>query len=89
MSIFNTTEKNVSNIDRKLDKSKLLTSSIKSSSTIFSCSIRVIYNRVHRDKNQRLMLKSYIPAVNKSNFPKKHNENIFSEKHINELHSCI
>ena len=45
-----------------------------------------MYNRVHCDKNQRLMLKSYIPAVNKSIFPKKHDENIFSEKHINELH---
>ena len=37
MSIVDTPEKNVSNIDRKLDKRKLLTSSIKSLSTLFSC----------------------------------------------------
>ena len=48
-----------------------------------------MYNRVHCDQNQRLMLKSYIPTINKSIFPKKHYENIFTEKLINELHDWI
>ena len=48
-----------------------------------------MYNIFHRAQNQRLMLKSFIPAINTSIFPNKHYENIFSEKHINELHACI
>ena len=39
-----------------------------------------MYNRVHGDQNKRLMLRSYIPAINTSFFPKKIYENIFSEK---------
>ena len=39
MSIVDTPEKDVSKVDRKLDKRKIRTSSIKSSSTLFSCSI--------------------------------------------------
>ena len=35
------------------------------------------------------MLKSYIPGINISVLPKKHYENIFSEKLVNELHSWI
>ena len=79
MSIVDNPEKYVSNIDRKLDNRKLYKYPIKSSSTLFYCSIRAMYNIFHRDQNQRLMLKSFIPAINTSIFPKKHYENIFSE----------
>ena len=72
MSIVDIPEKNVSKIDRKLEKRKLRTSSIKSLSTLFPCLIREMYNRVHCDQNQRLMLNSYTPAINKSIFPMKH-----------------
>ena len=64
MSLVDTPEKDVSNVDRKLYKKKVHTSSINSSSTLFSCSICEIYNRVHRAQNKRLMLKSFIPAIN-------------------------
>ena len=37
-----------------------------------------MYNIVHLDQNQRLTLKTFIPAINTSTFPKKHYENIFS-----------
>ena len=48
-----------------------------------------MYNIVHRYQNKRLMLKSFIPAINASIFPKNHYENIFYEKLINELHAWI
>ena len=48
-----------------------------------------MYNRVHSAQNQRLMLKSFIPAINTSIFPKKHHENIFSGKLTNELYAWI
>ena len=80
MSIVDTPEKDVSKVDRKLDNRKISISSINSSSTLFSCSIREIYDRVYCAQNQRLLLKSYIPAINKSIFLKKNYENIFSEK---------
>ena len=51
MRIVDTPEKNVSNIDRKLDKRKVRTFSINSSSTLFFCSIRAMYNRVHFSQN--------------------------------------
>ena len=66
MIIVNTPEKDVSKIDRKLDKRKIRTSSINSSSALFSCSIRAMYNRVHRAQNKSLILKSYIPGINTS-----------------------
>ena len=37
VSIVNTTDKYLSNIDRKLDRKKVRTSSVKSSSKLFSC----------------------------------------------------
>ena len=89
MSIVETSKKNVSNIDRKLYKRKVRTSSINSSSTLFSYSICAVYNRVHRSQNQRLMLKTYIPAINKSIFSKKLYENIFSRDFLYELYACI
>ena len=63
MSIVDTPENYVSNVDKKLDKRKVRTSSIKSSSALFSYSIHAIYNRVHRGKNKPLTLKSYIPDI--------------------------
>ena len=56
---------------------------------LFSCSIHAMFNRVNRSGKQRLMLNSYLPGINTSNFPKRHYENIFSEKLVNELHECI
>ena len=35
------------------------------------------------------MLDSYITGINTSILPKKHNENIFSEKIVNEFHAQI
>ena len=35
------------------------------------------------------MLRSYIPVINTSIFPKKYYDNIFSEKLINKLHASI
>ena len=63
MSIVDIPEKDVSNFDSKLDKIKVRTSSIKSSSTIIYCSIRAIHNKFHRAQNKRLMLKSFISAI--------------------------
>ena len=59
---------------------KVRTSSVKSSSKLFSCSIRTIYNRVKCAQKQRLMLNSYIPGVSTSIFPERHYANIFYEK---------
>ena len=78
MSIVYTPENHSSYIDRKLDMRKVRTSSIKSSSTLLSCLICEMYNRVNRAQNKRLTLKSYIPENNTSIFPKKHYDNIFS-----------
>ena len=50
MSIVDTPERDVSKVDRKLYKRKIRTSSIKSSSTSFSCSIRSVYNRFYSGK---------------------------------------
>ena len=46
MSIVDTPENYLSKVDRKLDKRKIRKSSIKPSSTLFSCSISSMYNRV-------------------------------------------
>ena len=35
------------------------------------------------------MLNSYIPGMNTSLFPKRHNDNIFTEKLVNGLHDWI
>ena len=59
---------------------KLRTSSVKSSSTLFSCSIHAMYNKFNCSQKQRLVLKSYLPGINTSIFPKRHDDNIFSEK---------
>ena len=80
MSIIDTPEKVVSNVDSKLDKRKIRTSSIKSSSALFSCSIRAMFNRLHRAQSKRLILKSYNTGIDISILLNKHYANIFSEK---------
>ena len=89
MSIVDNPEKNVSTFNRKIDKRKIGTSSIMSSSALFYFLVHVIYNIVHYDQNKHIMLESYINGINTSILLKKHYENIFSEKLVNELHSCI
>ena len=54
------------------DLSRVCTSSVNSSSTLFSCSICAMYNRLNRAHKQRLMLKSYIPGMNSLIGPKRH-----------------
>ena len=50
MSIVDTPEMDLPNVDRISDMRKVHTSSVNSSSTLFSCSICTMYNRVHCDK---------------------------------------
>ena len=59
MGIVDTAEKDVSNVHRKTDKRKICTLLLNSSSTIISCTIREMYNRVHCAQNERLVLKSF------------------------------
>ena len=77
MIIVDTPEKDLSNVDGKYDTRNVYTSSVKSSSTIFSCSLRAMYNRSNIYQKQCLMLKSYIPEINPLIGPKRHYE-IFS-----------
>ena len=88
MSIVDTPEKDLSNVDRKYDMRKVRTSSVNSSSTFFS-TIRAMYNIVNCDQKQRLVLKSYITGINPLIYPKRHYDNIFTEKLVNELHDWI
>ena len=71
ISIVDTPEKDVSNVDSKVDKRKVRTFSIKSSSTLLSYLERAMHNIVHCAQNQRLVLNSFIPAINTSIFPKE------------------
>ena len=57
MIIVDATENDLSNAEGKSGTRKVCTSSVSLSSTLFSCSVRAMYNRVHRDQKQRLMLK--------------------------------
>ena len=50
MSIGDTPEKCLFNVDQKSDMRKLGMSSEISSSTLFSCSVRSMYNRVNSAK---------------------------------------
>ena len=50
MSVVDTPEKDLSNVDGKSYMRKVITSSVNLSSTLFSCSIHSMYNRVNRDK---------------------------------------
>ena len=58
MRIVDITEKDFYNDEGKSETRKVYISLIKSSSIIFSCSVREIYNRVHPSQKQRLILRS-------------------------------
>ena len=60
MSTVDTPENNLSYVDHKYDIRKVRTSSVKTPSTLFSCSIRSMYNRVNCDQKKRLVCKSYL-----------------------------
>ena len=49
MPIVENPEKDLYNDDRKYDMRKVRTSSVKSSSTLFSCSIRAMYNDLFKE----------------------------------------
>ena len=51
MSIVDTPEKDSAKFHWKSDMRKVRTSSVNSTSTLFSCSICAMYNRVNCDKN--------------------------------------
>ena len=89
ISIVDTTENYLPNVDSKIRHGKSTYIFIKSSSTLFSCSIFAMYNRVNRAKKQRLVLNLYLPWINTSIFPQRHYENIFSEILVNELYYWI
>ena len=84
MSIVDTPEKYLSNVDRKYDMRKIRTSSVKLSSTLFSCSMLRGYNRVNNSQKKYLMLKSYLPGTKTLIFPKTNYDNIFSKNLVNE-----
>ena len=89
MSTFYTPEKYVSNVDRNADMRKILTSFIKSSSTLFivqyvQCIIEFNVLKINVSCWSHLLLKSTHQF-----FPGKNQENIYSEKLINELHAWI
>ena len=51
--------------------------------------MHAIYNNINCNKKKCLMLKSYLPGINTSIFPKIHYENILSGKIVNKLHAWI
>ena len=85
--IVNIPEKDLSNVEGKSDTRKLHTSSITSYST-FLCSVRAMYNRVHHNQKQCLVLKSYIPRID-SWMGSKIKYNHSSENLVSELHNWI
>ena len=62
---------------RKWDMRKVFTYSVKSSSTLFYCLMRTMYNSVNWDQKLSLIFKSYLPWINTSIFTKRHCDNIF------------
>ena len=89
ISIVDTPKKDISTIDRKSEKRKIRTSSVESSPALFYSSIWAMYNIFYRAQNKHLMLKSFILKIGICILTKKNDENIFSEKLVNELHSWI
>ena len=71
MSIVETLEKNLRNFDQKSDIRKVCTYPVKSSSTLFFCSIREIYYRVNRATKKHLMLNYFLPRINTLIFSKE------------------
>ena len=64
LSIFDTPENDLTRVDRKSDMRKVRVYLINSSSILFFCSIRAMYDRVNIAQNKILVSKSYIPGVN-------------------------
>ena len=64
------------------------TSSVKSYSALFSCSVNVMYKRVNCSQNKRLMLNSYITGIDSLIGPNIY-YNIFFENILNELPDWI
>ena len=65
---------------------KLRASSVELSSTLFSCSIRTMHNIINIALKQLLGSESYLPGINTSIYPKKHHDNSFDKKQVNELY---
>ena len=89
LSIVDTPEKDLPNVDWKPDMIKVRTSSVNSSSTLFSWWIHEMHNIVNSAQKQLFVLNSYLPGINKSILPKRHYDNIYSEKLVNILHDWI
>ena len=86
ISIFETPEKYLSNVERKHDMRRLRTSSVNSSPQLFFCFIRAMYNRVNFSKKTYIMLKSYLPVTNTSIFLKRHYGWIEKYPYVMQLH---
>ena len=65
------------------------TTYVKSSSSVFSCSICDNYNRVHRDQNKCPIFKSYNHGVDSWIGDKRCYNSDFNENIVNELHELI
>ena len=68
---------------------KLYTFSVKSSSKLFSCSVSEKYNRLYRFSKPTSNVEFISSWDQYIIFPKRHYDNIFSEKLVYELHDCI
>ena len=71
LNVFDTPEKDLSNIDCKYNMIKVPTSSVNLSSTLFPCSIRAMYNWVNCNQKQCPVLKSYLSGTNISIFQRE------------------
>ena len=63
MKCFDTPEQDLSNFEGIEMTRKVRTYSVNSSSTLFSCSVCSIYNRVNLDQRKGLMIKPYIHGI--------------------------
>ena len=70
-------------IEGKSVTRKVCSSSVKEHSTLFSCSVRAMYNIFNCDKKQCHILKSYVPGIDSSRGPKRYDNKYFSEKFVN------
>ena len=80
---------NHKNFEGKYDRSKVRTSSVNLSSTLFSCSIHAMYNRLNRANKQHIMFKSNITGMNSLIVPKRHYYIFSSENIVNEFNIWI
>ena len=89
MCIVDATENDLLHGEGKSVIRKVCSSSVKSYSTLFSCSVRAMYNKGHRTQNQRLMLKPYITEINLWVGYKRCYNNYFNENIVNKVHDWI